>query len=195
MFGGGGSACLIADLLGKRDRSALKIVIGHMMPSAWLVAGGTALRGLLDRLLSDLRKLLPGGPRQRGAPTASWQLSAASIVVVTTEVIYGASVAWQPANYLGAQPGPAHAGEDSSASGTSLGERLQQNQAEVEAMGVMIEEEWVREPLWGVMTSTEASQNESGASLTPQVHAASSSTCDLDSQDTSVTKSQHSASH
>ncbi|CAL8470133.1 g9675 [Coccomyxa elongata] len=135
------------------------------------LAGGTVLRGLLDRLLSDLRKLLPGTSRQRDAPTASWQLSAASVVVVTSEVIYGASAAWQPANYLGAQPGQAEACDGSGASGTSDGERLHQTQAEVEAMVVMIEEEWVREPLWGVITSTETSQHESDASLTPQVLA------------------------
>ncbi len=137
------------------------------------------LRGLLDRLLSDLRKLLPGTSRQRGAPTASWQLSAASVVVVTSEVIYGASAAWQPANYLGAQPGQAEACGGSSASGTSDGERLHQTQAEVEAVVVMIEEEWVREPLWGVITSTETSQYESDASLTPQVNTAFTIICHL----------------
>ena len=127
------------------------------------------LRGLLDRLISDLRKLLPGGARQRGAPSASWQLPAASCVLVITEVIFGASAAWRPSNYLG----PLEAGAGGVAprqSDPAPHERpLHAHEAELEAIVVMIQEEWVREPLWGVPTSAEPSHGDAGPSLTPQV--------------------------
>ncbi len=128
------------------------------------MTGGTVLRGLLDRLISDLRKLLPGGGRQRGAPSASWQLPAASCVVVITEVIFGASATWRPANYLGSM----EADKDSEAPRQSQS-GLQGHGAELEAIVVMIQEELVREPLWGVATSADASMGHAAASLTPQV--------------------------
>ena len=129
------------------------------------------LRGLLDRLIRDLRKLLPGPARQRGMPSASWQLPAASCVVVITEVIFGASGAWRPANYLGTHLEAGRSGDTSRQSCPAPHERaLQGREAELEAIVVMIQEEWVREPLWGVATSVEpSSQGDVEASLTPQV--------------------------
>lgn len=74
-------------------------------------AGGAVLRGLLDHLMGGLRKMVPGGSRQRSGPPAGWQLPAASAVVVISEVIFGASPAWQPANYLGKPPEGGQPGE------------------------------------------------------------------------------------
>ncbi len=65
----------------------------------------------MDSLLANLQRLRPSEPpqaqRRRGrsqallAPAQPWQLSAASLVLVTYEVLYGASPAWQPEGYLG----------------------------------------------------------------------------------------------
>ncbi len=124
------------------------------------------MRGLVDALLSNLRRALriskdkaAGRASYVKKPADDWQLQAASIAVVTTEVLFGASPAWQP----GPQPS---AGD----SARSTADDKQQPE-ELEALVTLVQEEWVREPLWGVPTSEEPSwhQDDSKAQrLTPQ---------------------------
>ncbi|CAL5218647.1 g350 [Coccomyxa viridis] len=137
--------------------------IGHVA----LTAGRSTLRGLVDALLSNLRRAqrfskdkAVGRGSASKRPAEDWQLQAASVAVVTTEVLFGASPAWQP----GPQPAVG-AGEQSTADD-------KQQQEELEALAILIQEEWVREPLWGVPTSEEPSwrQDDSKAQcLSPQV--------------------------
>ena len=136
-------------------------------------AGGSTLRGLVDALLSNLRKaqrLSTGKPAGRASSSKElapdWQLQAGSIVVVTTEVLFGASPAWQP--------GPKPAAAESKESAAEDGKHLE----ELEALVILVEEQWVREPLWGVPTSEDHSwhQDDSMAQrLTPQACCRSSS--------------------
>ena len=130
-------------------------------------AGGSTLRGLVDVLLSNLRRAqrlskskTVGRASSSQRPADDWQLQAASIAVVTTEVLFGASPAWQP----GPPEPSAGATEQSTAEN-------KQQQEELEALVILVQEEWVREPLWGVPTSEEPSwhQDDSKARrLTPQ---------------------------
>ena len=60
-------------------------------------AGGHAMRSLVDHLLTELRTCRPGGA---GLHSSDWQCSAASSVTVLSEVVYGASAAWQPRRWL-----------------------------------------------------------------------------------------------
>lgn len=111
-------------------------------------AGGSTLRGLIDTLLGNLRrtqrfgtgKALGRADRLK-RPVDDWRLQAASIAVVTTEVLFGASPAWQPGSW------PAAA--------DSIPSTAEQNkqQEELEALVMLVQEEWVTEPLWGVPTS------------------------------------------
>ena len=130
------------------------------------LAGGSTLRGLVDALLSNLRRAQrlstdkPVGKANRSKELApDWRLQAGSIIVVTTEALFGASPAWQPG------PKPAAGSSDPSAAG----DRKQLE--ELEALVILVEEQWVREPLWGVPTSEDLSwrQDDSKAQrLTPQ---------------------------
>ena len=120
----------------------------------------------MDALLSNLRRAqrfskdkAVGRGSASKRPAEDWQLQAASVAAVTTEVLFGASPAWQP----GPQPAVG-AGEQSTADD-------KQQQEELEALAILIQEEWVREPLWGVPTSEEPSwrQDDSKAQcLSPQ---------------------------
>lgn len=149
-------------------------------------AGGTLLRGLLDRLIDSLRRVQPrkGLAAQEDHASPAWQLSAASIVVVMTEIIYGASPAWQPAAFLGAAPPAAMPPESAAAraddmahvgpaaaeglphvgDGGQKGARRGMNMQELKEVVMLVEEEWVREGLWGVPISAEPD-----SILTPQV--------------------------
>ena len=87
-----------------------------------------------------------------------WRLQAASIVAVSSEIVFGASSAWQP--------GAAHPAD----SNQSTADKEKQ-QEELEALVILIEEEWVKESLWGVPTSNEHSWQENDIKaqhLTPQ---------------------------
>ena len=119
----------------------------------------------MDALLSNLRRAqrsskdkAVGRASTLRKPAEAWQLQAASIAVVTTEVLFGASLVWQPG------PKPAvGAGEQSTAD--------DEQQQELEALVILVQEEWVREPLWGVPTSEEPSwrqDNSKTQRLTPQ---------------------------
>ena len=100
-----------------------------------LSPGGSALRALLDGLLTQLRRLQPGRAtsRRRGTPAAAsrafavskpWQLQAASVVTGIAEVIFGASRAWQPDAWLGSSALPAET--DNAADSTRVPGPLQE---------------------------------------------------------------------
>ena len=118
-------------------------------------AGGSTLRGLIDALLGNLRRAQrlskgksPGRADRSKRPVDDWRLQAASIAVVMTEVLFGASPAWQPGSW------PAAA---DSVPGTAEREKQQE---ELEALVMLVQEEWMREPLWGVPTSEDHSWNQ-----------------------------------
>ncbi len=134
-------------------------------------AGDTALRALVDGLLRGLQAAAPApapasAPARRGvaaavalatAPDPDWQLRAAAAVVATTEVLFGASPAWQPqgqglaaaaAAQRGAGPGGAPA-------------------AELEALAGAALAEYLREDVWGVPTSLEAAAGRGGRGAAP----------------------------
>lgn len=131
-----------------------------------LCAGGLMLRGLVDALLSSLRRVQrQGTERDRGQstkrqrPAQDWRLQAASISVAVTEVFFGASPACQP----GTRPAPTE--EEPGTAGTD-GQR-----DELEALVIIVEMEWVKEPLWGVPTTTEGAWQQGDAQaqlLNPQ---------------------------
>ena len=79
--------------------------------------------------------------------------------MVTTEVLFGASPAWQPG------PQPSAGGSEQSTA------QHEQHQEELEALVILVQEEWVREPLWGVPTSEVPSWHQDDSKvqrLTPQ---------------------------
>lgn len=123
----------------------------------------------MDGLLRGLQAVAPapapaGPPDKRGmaaaealalTPGADWQLQAAAAVVATTEVLFGASPAWQPhergsaaAALRGAGPGGAPA-------------------AELEALASAALAEYLREEVWGVPTSLEAAAGRNGRGAAP----------------------------
>ncbi len=127
------------------------------------------LRGLVDALLSNLRRVQRKGAdhdrghsakRQRHAQ--DWRLQAASISVAVTEVLFGASPACRTGGTsAGAVGKPGTAGTP----GTD-GQR-----DELEALVIMVEEEWVKEPIWGVPTTVEGAWQQADAQaqlLNPQ---------------------------
>ena len=125
------------------------------------------LCGLVDALLGTLRRAQrlsterPGGrPSRAKRPLQDWRLQAASTAVVMTEVLFGASPAWRPELERAA----------GSFEQSTAGNGTQQD--ELEALVILVEEEWVREPLWGVPTSEECSWHQDDSKrqhLTPQV--------------------------
>ena len=122
----------------------------------------------MDALLSSLRRAQRLSTESRRGKAAEkrandWRLQAASIVAVVSEIVFGASSAWQP--------GAAHTGE----SNQSTADRRKQ-QEELEALVILVEEEWVKEFLWGVPTSNEYSWQEIDSKaqhLTPQARLCS----------------------
>lgn len=60
-------------------------------------AEGHAMRSLVDHLLTELRMCRPSGA---GLRSSDWQCTAASIVTVLSEIIYGASAGWRPRGWL-----------------------------------------------------------------------------------------------
>jgi hypothetical protein len=141
-------------------------------------AGGTVLRGLLDSLVGSLRKALPRATHREAPAGSSWQLSAASTVVLMSEIIFGASSAWLPAIHSTAVPSsPERPAPETSACGAArvtlsgpeqTGDKSRSGQPleELKAVVLMVEEEWVRESLWGLPTSAETAPN-----LAPQVRS------------------------
>ena len=127
------------------------------------------LRGLVDALLSSLRRVQrQGTDRDRGKSTnqhrhaRDWRLQAASISMAVTEVLFGASPACQPGDR------PAAAYEEPGTAGTA-GTDGQLD--ELEALVIMVEEEWMKEPLWGVPTTMEGAWQQGDAQaqlLNPQ---------------------------
>ena len=150
---------------------------------AWSCTGGSVLRSLVDALLSQLRKAQRHAQKhsQRRASTRvynaaqqGWQLQAASVVTVLSETLFGASTAWQPPHGSTAaaqQDGGQH-------DGISTQSRSSNATDELQALVILVEEEWVKEPLWGLPTSSAASWQQEDApiqQLTPQ--ACPSQTC------------------
>lgn len=144
------------------------------------LSGGAMLRSLVDILLSNLRRV------QRKSTESSqkkksraqgqlhdWRLQAASRIVVMSEVLYGASPAWQP-EQMPAAEGKAQSTasrEQDASGGADGGQFSASTRTELEALVILVEEEWVKEALWGVPTSNEVRwQGDSAQAqqLTPQ---------------------------
>ena len=135
------------------------------------------LRSLIDALLSELRKAQRqarkhsqrrASSRPHNAAQQHWQLQAASIVAVISETLYGASMAWQPSHGSTAaqQHGRQHMADD-----VSMQSPSRSAMDELQALVILVEEEWVREPLWGLPTAIAASWQQERAlvqQLTPQ---------------------------
>ena len=122
----------------------------------------------MDAFLSNLRRVQRLSTESRRGKAAKrqvhdWLLQAASIVAVVSEIVFGASSAWQP--------GAAHPADSNQSTADT-----EKQQEELEALVILIEEEWVKESLWGVPTSNEYSWqgNDSQAQhLTPQARLCS----------------------
>ena len=136
------------------------------------------LRSLVDALLSELRKAQRHAPKhsQRRASSRAhhavqqhWQLQAASVVTVLSETLFGASAAWQPphSSAAGAQQDGGQPMRDDASTQSASSSPLD----ELQALVILVEEEWVKEPLWGLPTSSAASWQQEDApleQLTPQ---------------------------
>ncbi|KAK9915923.1 hypothetical protein WJX75_006066 [Coccomyxa subellipsoidea] len=116
---------------------------------------------LLRQLLPAVRSMEGDGPALANRLAATMQV--ADVQLVATQECYEAVA------------GVARtAGRVASlAGGTVLRGLLDRliSDLQLEAIVVMVQEEWVREPLWGVPTSAEPSHGDAGPSLTPQVLA------------------------
>lgn len=116
------------------------------------VADANALRGLVHHLLDALGRL-PAHPQGLVTSASSWQCQAASLVVLLSETVFGASSAWLPTSWLGAD-----------VEGISADSAL----ALADLVGE-IQEEFVRTELWGVQTSNlTLTDDENAHHLTPQ---------------------------
>ena len=96
-----------------------------------------------------------------------WQLQAASIVTILSETLFGASAAWQSPHGSTAAA-QQDAGQRNNLSTPSLSSNAAD---ELQALVILVEEEWVKEPMWGLPTSTVESWQQEDApvqQLTPQ---------------------------
>lgn len=80
-----------------------------------------------------------------GPPGGNWQLNASSIVVVVTEVLFGASPAWEPP-FAATDPSPSQEGRPPAPCCPVY-----------EGLVHQVLQELVRPQLWGVQTHTEGS--------------------------------------
>ena len=120
-----------------------------------LHSGGLPLRSLLDHLMRQIQEVSAQPPEL--SLHASWQCDAAAGVTLLSEVVFGASQAWQPASWLG---GDSHS-EDKEAAARELSDVVSR-----------LQEDLVAESLWGVQTHNIGSRGGNEAKpLTPQVQA------------------------
>ena len=71
-----------------------------IMPDQGMSAGGLGLQSIVDQLSSILHD--SAEKQVSGVLVSSWQCQAASVVTVMTELIFGASIVWQPHVWLDA---------------------------------------------------------------------------------------------
>ncbi|KAK9808680.1 hypothetical protein WJX72_001826 [[Myrmecia] bisecta] len=159
-------------------------------------AGGSALRGLIDHLLGDLEKTLPKGDASSAAgglgsgSTGGWQCSAAAVVAVISEVLYGASPAWaqsqarqqaqrrqaqqatqhaQQAHGLTAQHAQQQADQGAQPNGDAQKDQQRQQQLQtLEGVVGLVMDALTVETLWGVPTHLDMATDAANPP-TPQV--------------------------
>ena len=130
---------------------------------------GSNLRTVTDLLISRLRAATAATPHSMGDSPGeedaepsltdssgsgggslsggSWQLNAASVVVVTSEVLFGASPAWEPPFAASSGPVPSLDGQQPSSCPSPV----------YEGLVLQVLQELVRPQLWGVQTVIEGS--------------------------------------
>ena len=117
--------------------------------------GGLPLRSLVDHLMRQIQELSAQPPEL--SLHASSQCHAAAGVTLLSEVVFGASPAWQPASWLG---------------GDSRSEDEEAAARELSDVVGRLQEDLVAESLWGVQTHNISSRSGDEAEpLTPQVQA------------------------
>ena len=118
-----------------------------------LRSGGLPLRSLVDHLMRHIQELSAQPPEL--SLHVSWQCDAAAGVTLLSEVVFGASQAWQPASWLG---------------GNSRSEDEEAAARELSDVVSRLQEDFVAESLWGVQTHKIGSRSGDEAKpLTPQV--------------------------